>query len=151
MTLVNRNAQSVNTIVAGKLNTNATEHTSPTTYKRILVFLDGSRAAERALPKAIKMAKASGASIVIACRNHAGVNDYLAIHIRNLTHQGVQAHGYVVNKMISQPTAWLIASEHADAVVFAQKAAGWFGSMFGGNVAAQLRAGTDADIFTVRI
>lgn len=149
MTLVNRTAYIVNNAtvrIPDVANVSTEAHTQA--YKRILVFLNGTPAAERAIPKALELAVTNNAELVLVCQNHAGADAYIQSKCGELNQQGFKTNGYVVS--MSKPSVWLVDSEKADAVVVAQKT-DWLGRLFTGDVCAKLRSHTSADVYDLNI
>lgn len=118
-------------------------------YRRVLVFLDGTPATEQAIATASDLARDHDADLVMVYRNQAGAQAYIDNRCRSLQVQGIRATGYVVSSNMKTPPAWLVDSEKADAVVISQKPAGWLSAWFGGDATASLRANTDTDVFNV--
>lgn len=152
MTIANRFPQTFETNFqpAGQIVEQAHQQTNARTYKRIMVLLDGSRLAERALPTAIELAAESGAEIVLICENATGRAAYVEAKSREIRQQRIEANGYVVNASISDLPAWLLQSEKCDAVVTVQKSAGWLSRMFG-SAARDLAQRSQAEVITVEV
>lgn len=131
--------------------TRSNRSTQPHTYERILVFLDGSSAAERAIPEAVNLARPNNAHVVMIVRDHAGAETYINGKAGELRGQHVDAHGYVISSTAAQTPAWLVESEKADAVVIAHKPVSRLGRWLGGDAAAALRARTKADIYDIEV
>ncbi len=120
-------------------------------YKRILVFLDGSHEAERALPEAAELARPNNAAVVIICRSHAGAQAYLDKKLDELRSERVNVQGYVVSEQAAKAPSWLVKTEKADAVVMTRKPVGRVWRWLGADIAETLRARTDADIFDIQV
>lgn len=149
MTLVQPIFRSTAKTVSDAAQPQIREHKLERDYKRILVFSDGRPEAEQALRKATELARATDAVVILVCRQHTGADDYMARCCENLRRMGVEAYGYSVARNITQLPAWLVESEKADAVVIAQETVGRWQRWLGGDVAATLRAKTNAAVFTV--
>ena len=152
MTIAKRFPQTFETTFqsAGQIVEQARQETTARTYKRIMVLLDGSRLAERALPTAIELAADSGAEIVLICENKTGSAAYIEAKSRELRQQHIEAHGYTVNASILDLPAWLLQSEKADAIVTVQKSAGWISRLFG-SAARDLAQRSRAEVITVEV
>lgn len=152
MTIASRIPQTFDTTFqpVGQIVEQAGQPGSARTYKRIMVLLDGSSLAERALPTAIELAAESGAEIVLICENTNGSAAYVEAKSRELRHQRIEAHGYVVNASISNLPAWLLQSEKADVIVTVQKSAGWLSRLFG-STALDLAQRSQAEVITVQV
>lgn len=120
-------------------------------YKRILVLLDGPGAAERAISAAAKLATPEETEIILVIAKQPGAEGFVNAKVNSLRFQQFAARGYTINTSIANLPNWLVASEHADAIIVPQHSAGWFGRLFGQNIAAKLRATTDADVLEVAI
>ncbi len=121
----------------------------PTTYKRILVILDGSGAAERAIAEAVKLAKANNAYVTLVCCDGPGMEAYVTSKGRELQQQGIKAHGYAAACTDANGLVWLVESEKADAVILSQEPVSWLGRLFGADGVATLRARTTATIINL--
>jgi nucleotide-binding universal stress UspA family protein len=152
MTIANRFPQTFETTfqTAGQIVEQTGQQTAERTYKRIMVLLDGSGLAERALPTAIELAAESGAEIVLICENTPGSAAYIEAKSREIRQQRIEANGYTVNASISDLPAWLLQSEKADAIVMVQKSAGWLSWLFG-SAARDLARRSRAEVITVEV
>jgi len=149
MTAINRNT--FNTFAHATDASVAGGTVQPTTYKRILVILDGSGAAERAIAEAVKLAKANNAYVTLVCCDGPGMEAYVTSKGRELQQQGIQAHGYAAACTDANGLVWLVESEKADAVVIAHKPVSRLGRWLSGDAAAALRARTKADIYDIEV
>ncbi len=121
---------------------------APRSYQHIVVLLDGSGLAERAIPAALELAQTHEASVTVICRSGAAhAHDYAEAKARDLRQQGIEAHGYAADMNAN----WLVQSEGADVVVLAQGSASRWGRLLGTDLAAALRHNTDADVVAVAV
>jgi nucleotide-binding universal stress UspA family protein len=120
-----------------------------TTYARIVVLLDGSAAADRAISTALNLAETHHTEIVLVCTRQVGARDYIHAETSLLQQQGVNATGHIVRGSLTNLPDWMLESHGAQAIVVGQKATGWLGRFFSDDVIAALRARTHADIFAV--
>lgn len=118
-------------------------------YKRIMVFLNGTEAAEIVLRKATNLAKSHDASLVIICRNCVQASRYVETLCQRLRNQRIQANGYLVAKDMREPTVWLVQSEKVDALITTQHSKGWFGQWMGTDTAAFIQQRAGIDVYTV--
>lgn len=137
----------MNTTYSLNNQTANTMYAPTNTYKRVLVPLDGTGEAERAIAAAIDLARPNDAEIVLVCANEPGAQGYINAKCDSLQHQNVRVRGYTINGKVSDLPNWLINSEKADAIVLVQKPVGWLMRLFGGDVAASLKARTRADVY----
>lgn len=121
------------------------------TYERIIVLLDGSPAAERAISTAIELVGKNEPEIILICSSHIGARNYIHAKTTALQHQRFNARGYVVSGSLSNLPAWILKTEQADAIVVPQKPVGWLGRLIGEDIAARLSERTGADILTVAV
>lgn len=136
------------TNLSGSVNS-VTTSTASRSFKRILVFLDGNPASERAIPEAANLARPNNADVVILCRQHPGAEAYLNEKLGEIQREHVNAQGYIISDQAAKAPAWLVKTEKADAVVIAQEPVNWLGRLFGADVVGMLRVRTDAAIFKV--
>jgi len=129
----------------------AFRQTPPRTYRRILVFLDGSRAAEQTLPKAIELANATGAGITIVTPRVEGHTDYLNQQCSLLEQQGIQTWVRTVSAEMKQLSAWVVNSEKADAVIIPRQNSGRHPRWSQKDSITKLRENTTAEVFTIAV
>lgn len=125
----------------------AFRQTPPRTYRRILVFLDGSQATEQTLPKAIELANATGAEVTIVAPRMEGHREYLHQQRRLLEQQGIKTWVRMVSAEMKQLPAWVVNSEKADAVVVPRHT-GQRTRWLQKDTITKLRENTTAEVFT---
>ena len=120
-------------------------------YKRILVLLDGSSAAEQAITAAVDLAPNTQTEIVLICMAGTGMQAYIDKETTALRRQHKNVRGYLINEKVTDLPAWVNKSEKPDAIVMTQKPVGWIGRLLGGDHAAVLKSRTNADVYTVKV
>ncbi len=118
-------------------------------HERIIVFLDGTPEAERAIAEAIKLAGRSDARVVLIGRSYTGAEAYINEKVAELHRQHVNAHGYTISDQAAKAPAWIVKTEKADAVVLVQGPVNWLSRLMGTDLAASLRARTSATVYSL--
>lgn len=114
-------------------------------YRTIILALDDSEGAARAIPHAATLAKSEGAWIIVAhATTHAvesQVDNVLARHLDDIRGLGVNARLEKAQALVGEEAmalAKIAADEHADLVVIANRGRGPFEGAFLGSVTQRL-------------
>lgn len=132
-----------------------------------MVLFDENRSSERALRKAVELARQYNAELVliyvyqppeiaftdgIVSSVQKQLDNQVRLYVKTwcakISRQGCNVHGYCVPGKDIRFARNFIAREHADAIVIAVDADGSFGKVFRGSLAQYFEAVTGAHIIT---